>query len=120
MKKINNYRVFISIVLLLCCSIAFAFGGRPPKKAVTVTVIGHVNVYGSMPHTYLGIVTEDKKAYTIIAEKDVLAQLQKNQGKTIAFTGEIIPRNDKKNKDIGFQTLKDGNFKLKSWEIIPK
>lgn len=122
MKKTNYYRAFGGLIFLLCCSITFAFGGRPPKKSGNdtklVTVIGHVNVYGSMPQTYLGIVTEDKKVYTILAEKDVLVQLQKTQGKMIAFTGEIIQKDDTENKSMPFQTLKDGKFNLTSWKIV--
>lgn len=122
----TNYIRLLSVLsILCCCSFLSAFGGRaadkdPSENKERVTIVGHINVYGSMPHTYLGIVADDKKEYTILAEKDILSQLQKTQGQIIAFTGVVIPRDDENGTKMLFQTLKDGKFELVSWQIIKK
>jgi uncharacterized lipoprotein YajG len=130
--NIKKYtRVLAVIIVLLCSSFISAFGVREAESDILVvdnqqivkentalvTITGHINVYGSMPHTYLGIVTEDKKVYTVLADKDVLSQLQKTQGKSVALTGIIISRDENSTKML-FQTLKNGQFKLKSWKIL--
>ena len=119
-------RVLAVILVLLCSSFISAFGVHETKSdnqsvvkenTALVTITGYIKVYGAMPHTYLGIVTEDKKNYTVLADKDVLSQLQKTQGKSVALTGNIILRDENSTKML-FQTLKDGQFKLKDWKIL--
>jgi uncharacterized lipoprotein YajG len=125
MSKNKFTRIIAVVGILLCCSFVSAFGGRPPANEVSEsevleTIIGHVNVYGAEPHTYLGIVTGDDKSYTILAEKNVLSELQCAQGKQIAFRGVIIPREDENGTKMLYQTLKNGKFKLTSWTVVSK
>lgn len=107
---------FLSIIPLFCL--------QPNKTMESLDTIceitGIVKVYGSEPHTNVGIATDDGYEYSVVADKDELLALRKNQGNHIVFSGFIKPpETDKDGKFIQeYGILKDGKFILKNWSII--
>ncbi|MDR1288105.1 MAG: hypothetical protein LBK08_10890 [Treponema sp.] len=102
-------RVFVWAVLLA----GLAAGCRTLEK--TGTIRGAVRVYGSEPHTYAGIETEDGRIYAVYPpEKE--AELRKLQGRTLEFTVRFLPEP----KGYGALFLKDGTVTPVSWKTAEK
>ena len=90
---------------------------KQSTQQVDVEISGHISVYGSEPHTFIGIVSDDGRQYTIKADPDVLKELRLLQGKHIRFTGSVVSVKDE--AGFSFQMLKDGVFVLEVWGVIP-
>ena len=80
----NKLFLVILVVQIICGFSLFSMGKAPDS------VEGYVKVYGNVPHTYLGIETQDGKVFAIKAEKEVLSELKKQQGYLIKFDGKIL------------------------------
>ena len=103
-----------NIILILLISIAAScFAYSKPAKAKTDSVTGYINVYGNEPFTFIGIVTDDGKEYTISADDSILKELQKTQGKKIEIKGTI-----EKSEKAGFNQLKNGRIILLEWKYV--
>ena len=114
-----------AVYALLGCASAVAMGHRNQSgtqesgmQRKTVSVRGRIGVYGSEPHTFPGIVTDDGKQYSVQAPPDVLAGLYGEQGKKLVFTGTVVPREASGAPVLPFQTLRDGTFILERWEPV--
>jgi len=103
-----------NIILILLISIAAScFAYSKPAKAKIDSVTGYINVYGNEPFTFIGIVTDDGKEYTISADDSILKELQKTQGKKIEIKGTI-----EKSEKPGFNQLKNGRIILLEWKYV--
>lgn len=93
-----------------------------PQKVNKVQINGYIRVYGSEPFTFIGIVTDDEKKYTIQADEKTISELRLLQGEEITFYGVIIPpKVDASGKlVIEKNRLKDGFFEVKQYEVIKK
>jgi hypothetical protein len=112
---------FVLILILASCASpgtkkASAEAEEPLVTAanaeVTQTIRGRVVVFGSEPHTFAGIVTEDGKQYNITPpEKE--EEIRQFQGYVINFTVIFL--------DVPAGppslALQDGTVKLLSWTI---
>ena len=79
----------------------------------TRTIRGTVQVFGSEPHTYAGLATDDGKIYAVYpAEKD--AALRQLQGRHAEFTVRVL----KESPGEGSLYLKDGTVTPLSWKIL--
>ena len=87
----------------------------PPASAVenTVKITGTVEIYGSEPYTFAGIVDENHVEYAVYPPSQE-AELRKLQGRLIAFT--VLMLNEP--KGYGSLFLKGGTVTPLSWEII--
>lgn len=120
-------KLYIQILCSICISAVslcpvFAFFPGPPLEddAVhdqsAVTIYGHIVIFGSEPHTFPGVVTDDGKKYALTAADDVLKQLYEFQGTTLRLTGIIVPPAEGGKE---FHILEDGSFILKGWREVP-
>ncbi|MCR5188111.1 MAG: hypothetical protein K6C97_04185 [Treponema sp.] len=112
-------RSILSLILL--CSAAILFAYSKPAKAKSLTLSGHIQVYGNEPFTFIGLVTDDGKEYSLQAENEVLSELRKSQGYKIEITGFLEAK--EKSSDgsvIAPNTLKDGIITLSEWKFIDK
>jgi hypothetical protein len=97
------------ILAILLLSLAFVAGLAAYSPRMTVT--GLVHIYGSAPHTYVGLVTDEGKEYSLqVAEKSsvTLKQLSDLQGVHLELAG--VMRKYKHTEIKGFMELKDGLF----------
>lgn len=104
------------IFFLMLCSMALCFSYSKPSKSVkdnSNTVTGYIKVYGNEPFTFIGLVTEDEKEYSLKASDEVLAELRKAQGKKIEIKGTI-----EKSEKASMNELKDGNLIVIEWKIV--
>ena len=125
---------FLVFFILLACNI-FSFGRRekvsdsqnsPPNSAEiattgnqpdtdkTMKILGQIQVYGSEPHTFAGIVAQDGIMYAIYppSREDELRELQ---GHLIEFTVTLLDEP----KGFGSLFLRGGTVTPLSWEIMP-
>jgi hypothetical protein len=80
----------------------------------TVLITGQVHIYGSEPHTFPGIVSDDGKTYAIYPrEKE--GELSALQGRLIEFTVRFL----EEPKGEGSLYLRDGTVTPLSWRILP-
>ncbi|MDR1420990.1 MAG: hypothetical protein LBI86_11505 [Treponema sp.] len=99
--------VFVWVLLFA----GFTAGCRTLEK--TEAIQGTVRVYGSEPHTYAGIETEDGRIYAIYPpEKE--AELRELQGQVLEFTVRVLPEP----KGYGSLFLKDGTVTPVSWKTV--
>ncbi len=104
----------IFLILLICIATScFAYSKPAKAKAKTDSVTGYINVYGNEPFTFIGIVTDDDKQYTITADDSILKELRKTQGKKIEIKGTI-----EKSEKPGFNELKNGRIILLEWKYV--
>ena len=101
------------LLILLICIAGTCFAYSKPAKAKTDSITGYINVYGNEPFTFIGIVTDDDKEYSISADDSILKELQKTQGKKIEIKGTI-----EKSEKPGFNQLKNGRIILLEWKYI--
>ena len=80
----NKLLLVILVVQIICGFSLFSMSKAPDS------VEGFIKVYGNEPHTYLGIETQDGKVFVLKADKDVLSELQKQQGYLLKLDGKII------------------------------
>jgi hypothetical protein len=103
---------------MVCAAGLFACASARPEKAeetaVNDTVIrGMVHIYGSEPHTYVGIASEDGKTYAV-EPREKEAELRSLQGWRIEFTVRFV----EKPTEEGSLYLKDGTVTPISWTIV--
>lgn len=108
-------RNVLALSIFLIPFILFSFSKPVNKEKIPETITGLVHVYGNDPFSYIGIVTDDKKKYTIIADDDVLIDLRKSQGNKIQISG-FITKNDNKNEITNM--LKDGKINVIEWKYV--
>ena len=108
------------LILLLLTTIFMTlsvFSYSKPHKEITGDVkTGFVKIYGNEPFTFVGFRTQDGEEYRLLADDDVLSLFRQKQGFLIRITGKIEEQNDE--NTFHFQNLKDGVFKVESWEVI--
>lgn len=103
-------KILVAAALLLAAAAAFAAS----KKTVT----GHIQIYGSAPHTFVGFVTTDGKQYSLDIDPNAKFSIQditEHQGEQLKLTGVV---NEK--ELIGFQTLRDGRFIVSKFKTTGK
>ena len=80
----------------------------------TIKIVGRVQIYGNVPHTYAGIVDENDNLYAVYP-KSQEEELRKLQGHLIEFTVILLD----KPRGYGSLFLKGGKTVIPvSWEII--
>ena len=72
------------MVQIICGFSLFSMSKAPNS------VEGYINIYGNEPHTYLGIETQDGKVFVLKAEKELLDELQNQQGYLLKLDGKFI------------------------------
>ena len=80
----NKLFLVILVVQIICGFSVFSMG------KVSDSVEGYIKVYGNEPHTYLGIETQDGKVFVLKAEKELLDELQNQQGYLLKLDGKFI------------------------------
>ncbi len=109
MKKNLSRIIIISNLFLII------FGLSSFSKNNIKTVRGYIHVYGNEPFTFIGIQTQDKKEYTIIAADEVCKELQDSQGKLLEITGIITSPKD---NSFELNMLKNGKIELIEWGFV--
>ena len=84
---------------------------RPPE---TITIRGTVKIFGNMPHTYVGIRTEDESKTYAVYPPEKEKELKDLQGRLIEFTVILLD----KPAGEGSLYLKDGTVTPVSWKIV--
>lgn len=79
----------------------------------TIRIRGTVQVYGSEPRTYVGIVTEDGVEYSVFPQSHE-AELRSLQGRLIDFTVILLDQM----QGYGSLFLRGGTVTPVSWEIV--
>ena len=122
MKVLNLTLLFFIIIFNL-----FSFGKRetvtshpldgsfPSEHLNTgnsINISGRVQIYGNEPHTFVGIVSEDRKVYSVYpqSQEQVLMGLQ---GYLINFTVVLLDEA----QGYGSLFLRDGTVTVISWKI---
>ena len=80
----NKLFLVILMVQIICGFSLFSMSKAPDS------VEGYIKVYGNEPHTYLGIETQDGKVFVLKAEKELLDELQNQQGYLLKLDGKFI------------------------------
>ncbi|MDR3311724.1 MAG: hypothetical protein LBS64_01130 [Spirochaetaceae bacterium] len=112
-------KVLVIFLLTAVLPGLFAFGKKdtPPgasgtdakQPAGAVVILGRVRIYGSEPHTYVGIETQDGKYYAISSpEKE--KEIWNLQGRLVEFTVFLSSR--------GSLFLRDGTVTPLSWRTV--
>jgi len=106
------------ITVLICCFFvfsaykSFAFSRQRQEKS---TIKGYVRVYGSVPHIFLGITTEDEKKYALQCNnKKTEQKLSGEQGILIICTGTVLSADQE--RQLPLESLEDGVFILDNWK----
>lgn len=115
-------------MMLLCAAGLFACGtAQKANKAAgdnstniqndapagSVIITGSVHIYGSEPHTYVGIESDNGKTYAVYPrEKE--AEIRPLQGRRIEFTVRFL----KEPAGEGSLYLRDGTVTPLSWRIL--
>lgn len=111
MKKNTKYLSTIIIVIISCMILLPSY-----SKSKLVTIKGTISSYGAEPFTYPGIKTTKGKEYLVVCSENTKQELLERQGRLIRFTGFII--DDK--EELPPNALKDGVFKIETWEVVTK
>lgn len=80
------------------------------------TIIGHIEIYGNAPFTFIGFITNDGEKYTLDIDSDAdftIQDITKHQGEYLKLTGIV---NEK--ELMGFQTLKNGRFVVSKFKVL--
>ncbi len=109
------------LAIILIFTSVFCFAYSKPKHDDSITVQGMIHVYGNEPFTYIGIVCDSGEEYSLKADKKVLSELQKTQGKKIQIKG-LPEKSDKPKESDGpvFKpnTLKNGDLNVIEWKFV--
>lgn len=103
----------LMILLITGMGICFAYSKPDKAKESLETVTGYIRTYGNEPFTFIGLVTQDGKEYTIKADEKSLKQLNNIFKEKIQIKGKIT-----KSDVAGFNELKDGNLIVIEWKKI--
>ena len=110
-----KYKLVIIILFFFISFNMFSFS-KPHKEITGDVKTGFVKIYGNEPFTFVGFKTQDGEEYRLLADDDVLSLFRQKQGFLIRITGKIEEQNDE--NTFHFQNLKDGAFKVESWDVI--
>jgi hypothetical protein len=92
------------VVQIFACGALFAM-------AKNQSITGYVKVYGNEPHTYLGLKTEDGTVFTLKADKEVLSEIQNQQGVLLQLNGKVT-----ENKTPLF--MGKYQFEVAEWSVV--
>ena len=107
-KTISRIIIFLSLFVIIFSLSSFS-------RSNIKTLRGYIHVYGNEPFTFIGIKTQDKKEYTIIADDEVCKELRDSQGKLLEITGLITsPKED----SFELNMLKNGKIELIEWGLV--
>lgn len=108
--KLKNYvKIFMCVLmsfLWLCPAVASSSSKKTQPTEITAT--GFVQVFGNEPHTWLGLVTDDGKQYTLLGSKNTISALHEMQGLRLTVTGQFSAKNN-----ADYQVLRDGEIAVK-------
>ncbi len=107
--KAKNF--FGSKIILVLLVVQIFASGVLFAMAKNQSIIGYVNVYGNEPHTYLGLKTEDGTVFTLKADKEVLSEIQNQQGVLLQLNGKVT-----ENKTPLF--MGKYQFEVDEWSIV--
>ena len=79
----------------------------------TIKITGRVEIFGNVPHTFIGIVSEDGRQYAVYPPEQE-EQLKSLQGHLIEFTVELLDEG----RGYGSLFLRGGTVTPLSWEIL--
>ena len=83
------------------------------EAETSVTIRGRIVIFGSEPHTFVGIVSEDGTEYSVYSPSHE-AELRRLQGYKIEFTVVLLDEP----KGYGSLFLKGGTVNPLSWKIL--
>jgi hypothetical protein len=106
--------IFLALTFMSVFSCRTAAAGqRGTNEENTAKITGSVRIFGSEPHTFVGIVDENGTEYAVYPASQE-AELRKLQGHLIVFTVVFLDEP----KGEGGLYLKGGTVTPLSWEII--
>ena len=108
--SVNNFFCKKLILVILVVQIICGFSLFAMSKAPD-SIEGCVKVYGNEPHTYLGLETQEGKVFLLKAEKEILSELQNQQGLLLELRGKI----EETKKTL---VLKHDYFEVIEWSRI--
>lgn len=114
-KKLFFLTVFglISMSSVFSCSSSHSVQDKHPREGQKISVTGLIHSYGNMPFTWLGIETDDGKAYALRVDKKTDEKLRQLFGVTVLIEGKLeLP------VQCGYEQLKDGAIRVKKIKVI--
>jgi len=106
--------IFTTIFLLSCVGVKNENNTMEDKTVEEhIKITGRIQIYGSEPHTYVGIVDRNGNEYAV-SNRSVEDDLRKLQGHVIEFT--VIFRNDQ--RVYGSLFLKSGTVEPITWVVL--
>ncbi|MCL2294613.1 MAG: hypothetical protein FWC36_07095 [Spirochaetes bacterium] len=111
-------RVISFLVLIILAPVSiFALGSREKganqTARNTMTIVGKVQIYGSSPHTFVGIAAKDGTEYAVYPPEQA-EKLRKLQGHLIEFTVILLGQP----QSFEGLVLRGGTVTPLSWRII--
>lgn len=110
---------FLTIFGLVCmnpifsCSSSNRIQNTPLREGQKISVTGLIHSYGNAPFTWLGIETEDGKAYALRVDKKTDEKLRRLFGVPVLIEGKVeLP------VQHGYEQLKDGAIRVKKIKIV--
>ena len=105
------------LVIISMAAICFAYSKPNTNTATEVKKTGVITLYGNEPFSFPGLDCANGEQYSIKAEKEVIEDLRKTQGKKIEITGYI--ENEKSDQNtLVLDKLKDGFLIVKEWKYV--
>lgn len=111
--------IFVAVFGLICmytifsCSSSRRVQDTPPQEGQKISVTGLVHSYGNEPFTWLGIETEDGKAYGLRIDKETDEKLRQLFGVLVSIEGTLeLPVR------YGYEQLKDGAIHVEKFEVV--
>lgn len=106
----------VSSLVCMCavfsCSSSHRLQSTSPREGQKIFVMGLIHSYGNAPLTWLGIETEDGKAYGLRVDKKTDEKLRQMFGVPILIEGNLeLP------VQYGYEQLKDGAIHVKKIKI---
>lgn len=106
-------RSLLFFMILSFAGMLFAYSKPEGVDKNLDSVIGNVVIYGNEPFTTVGFVTKDEKQYSLLAEKEILKELRKTQGRKIEIKGTI-----EKSENGSIDEMKDGAIIVLEWKYV--
>lgn len=114
-KKLFFLAVLSSICMcaVFSCSSSHRVQNTPLREGQKISVTGLVHSYGNAPLTWLGIETEDGKAYALRVDEKTDEKLRQLFGVPVLIEGKLeLP------VQYGYEQLKDGAIHVKKIKIV--
>lgn len=103
---------FICLCAVFSCSSSYSVQNAPLREGQKISVTGLIHSYGNAPVTWLGIETEDGKAYGLRVNKKIDKKLRQMFGVPVLIEGKLeLP------VEYGYEQLKDGAIHVKKVKI---